>query len=398
MKIPRKEQRSQNGSWPRPEPAVLPAVAVLLLIGLLVVPAPAAAGALAELYKTGSVGLEQTLELGGDDVEDDEAIIFAPAGFAVDSEGYIYIVARKLFCVKKFDSSGDFVLSFGREGEGPGEFRGPSDIVIDNGGRIVVFDFQGRRFQAFTAGGEYLDSWPLQSQVLDIAAAPKGGFYLSTSDFDFMDPEGKNDYMLSYMPGDFSSSTTIDSTRIKFWEHVTTDEGITMSSVPYPPGLHWTVLNNGDLVVGISDRYRLDILSPDYEKKGEIKRDLPPPPLTEADRDEYFASFERDGQSGLSPAMKNKMDFPDHKPYYDDIATDWEGNILVRWGTLVDDVPVYDAFGPDGGFIGRFTLEGVGTGAIFHGGYIYTRHLEEEELPKIRRYAIKGVSPQGSKP
>jgi hypothetical protein len=375
--------------------------AVCLLVAVVSpwIPDAAAAGSLAEMYRAGTVQLDLSLELGGDEVGDEDAIIFAPSGFALDSAGYIYIAAYKLHCIKKFDPAGHHLLTFGREGEGPGEFFGVGAIAIDRDDRIITHDFQNKRFQTFTNGGAYLASYSMQDQVNGIVAASGGGLYVGTTEFNYMDPTGENTLRLSWMSDDFGRVTTIDSTRIRMWEMVRVGDGVQMATLPFRPYQYWAVSPGGNIIVGRSDEYRLDILSPEYEKVGEITRDVEAPAVTERDKTDYLARFERDGRSGLSPAMKDKMDFPGRKPYFDDIVVDWDGNILVRWTERTGNgVAVYDAFDPAGSFIGRVEIEGLSAGAVFRDGFVYTRYRAEDALPTVRRYRIPGVSAAAGKP
>ena len=62
---------------------------------------------------------------------------------AVDSRGRIFISHYRYSEISVFDSSGTFVRTLGREGEGPGEYR--SVVHINAGPRYIhVFDFMGR--------------------------------------------------------------------------------------------------------------------------------------------------------------------------------------------------------------------------------------------------------------
>jgi hypothetical protein len=384
LKLPRRSERSLLI-------AVLPTLAVLLCAGSV------DAGSLKEVYETGIVDLDLSLEIGGDDVEDENAILYAPSGFAIDAAGNIYVLDYKLHCMKIFGPSGDYIKTIGREGEGPGEFRGASRIAIDASGRIYTHDYLNKRFQIFSPDGEYLDSRLSQDGVKDIVMGPGGRIYLGLQEFDFMDSSGVNWLRLLRVSEDFSESVTVDSTSVKLWKMVQVGDAMTMATVPYPPDLIWAVSADGKIIIGRSDKYFIRILSPDLEQMGEIKRDVEAPPVTEEDKEAYYRSFERDGQTGLEPAMKNAMKFPRHKPYFDDIVVDWDGNILVRWSEPVDDAPGYDVFDPTGGFIGRVSIDGLANGAVFKDGFIYSRFREEDELTKIRRYAITGVVAPGDK-
>ena len=52
-----------------------------------------------------------------------ELSLTAPWGFAVDSDGNLYFVTSKTRdnCIFKFDRNVNFITSFGRRGQGPGE-------------------------------------------------------------------------------------------------------------------------------------------------------------------------------------------------------------------------------------------------------------------------------------
>ncbi len=375
---------------------------VVLIAALVIVAAffyvdPAGAGSLKDVYTTGTVNLDLSLEIGGDDVEDDDAILYAPSGFAIDAAGNIYILDYKLHCIKVFGPSGDYIKTIGREGEGPGEFRGANEIAIDATGRIITHDYLNKRFQIFSPEGEYLDSHLSQDSVTDIVVGPNGDIYLGLQEFDFMDPNGVNWLKILRVSEDFSESIAVDSTSVKMWKMIQVGDAMTMATVPYHPNLIWAVSSDGKIIIGRSDKYYLRVLSEEFEQLGEIRHDVEAPPVTDEDKEAYYRSFERDGQSGLEPAMKNAMKFPGHKPYFDDIVVDWDGNILVRWTEPVDDTPVYDVFAATGGFIGRVSIEGLTSGAVFHDGFVYCRHREEDELPKIRRYTITGVVAPGDK-
>ncbi|MCP4481591.1 MAG: 6-bladed beta-propeller, partial [bacterium] len=78
------------------------------------------------------------------------------SGIAVDSEGYIYITDYQNHRVLKFDSAGEFVLTFGGAGSGDGEFFYPAGIAVDDSGNIYVTEVHNHRVQKFDSEGKYL--------------------------------------------------------------------------------------------------------------------------------------------------------------------------------------------------------------------------------------------------
>ena len=79
---------------------------------------------------------------------------------ALDSVGDLYIAdgygnAR----VHKFSADGEHLFSWGEPGAGPGEFRLPHAVAIDEDDRVIVADRENSRIQVFSPRGEYLTEW-----------------------------------------------------------------------------------------------------------------------------------------------------------------------------------------------------------------------------------------------
>lgn len=74
-------------------------------------------------------------------------------GIYVDAENYIYVTALTTHQVKKYDSSGNLVLSWGGLGVGLGKFSMPSGIFGDSKGNIFVAEYSNPRVQKFSNMG-----------------------------------------------------------------------------------------------------------------------------------------------------------------------------------------------------------------------------------------------------
>ncbi len=80
-----------------------------------------------------------------------------PTDVAWDSKGNTYISDGYINSrVAKYDANGDWVKSWGERGTGPGQFRLPHAIAVDNQDRIYVGDRSNRRIQVFDADGTFL--------------------------------------------------------------------------------------------------------------------------------------------------------------------------------------------------------------------------------------------------
>jgi DNA-binding beta-propeller fold protein YncE len=79
-----------------------------------------------------------------------------PTDVAWDSDGNIYITDGYVNSrVAKFDKNGDWAMSFGDPGVGPGQFHLPHAIAIDRNNNVYVGDRSNRRIQVFETNGKF---------------------------------------------------------------------------------------------------------------------------------------------------------------------------------------------------------------------------------------------------
>ena len=62
--------------------------------------------------------------------------------------------------VAKYDKNGKFQMSWGKAGNGPGEFNLPHSIAIDTNRLVYVADRGNNRIQVFDENGKFLKMWP----------------------------------------------------------------------------------------------------------------------------------------------------------------------------------------------------------------------------------------------
>ena len=61
--------------------------------------------------------------------------------------------------IMKFNSDGDFIMTWGSTGKEDGEFRDPHALAMDSTGRLFVGDRANSRIQIFEQDGTHLESW-----------------------------------------------------------------------------------------------------------------------------------------------------------------------------------------------------------------------------------------------
>jgi len=102
------------------------------------------------------------------------AVVVAPNGDIYIAEGHSgqqpkppNTVAR----ISRFAADGTFIRSYGRLGSGPGEFRTPHDMALDERGRLYVADRGNHRIQILDLGGNYLGEWKQYGRPSGVALA-----------------------------------------------------------------------------------------------------------------------------------------------------------------------------------------------------------------------------------
>jgi len=101
-----------------------------------------------------------------------EAELGLTAGILHDRE-FVYVLDRSDHAVRVYEKNGRFLKTFGRRGQGPGEFNTPSGISILKG-NLYVADSGNARIQILSRAGDYLSSLKLPFRPSDVAALADG--------------------------------------------------------------------------------------------------------------------------------------------------------------------------------------------------------------------------------
>lgn len=100
-----------------------------------------------------TIQLEERWRLGGES-EDEGEFFGVISSVIVGEDGNVYLLDRQLTEVKVFSSDGEYLRTIGREGEGPGEFRRPSEIFFSPEGNVCVLQTRPGKIVVLTPEGD----------------------------------------------------------------------------------------------------------------------------------------------------------------------------------------------------------------------------------------------------
>jgi len=181
----------------------------------------------------------------------------------IDSSGNVYILDSKDYSVKKFDINGNFIRKFGKQGKGPSEFILPT-IIRYSHNKISVYDHALKRFSIFNLNGKYLSTHNISDFVDDFQINKSGEYYIETTNWETQIlQEGKTDHKISIYNKNFSFVKTIYEVKIKDRIFVKRGDRIDIDMFRFSPSLEWKILDNGNIVAGVTNQKNINLISPD---------------------------------------------------------------------------------------------------------------------------------------
>ena len=347
---------------------------------------------------------------------------------AFDGAGQLYVFddqADRIFVV---GPNGGYRRSFGRPGEGPGEFRNPAALAVFRDGRAVVADTRHRAYHIFDASGDFERMVRMGPQgatlrLSDLLPDPAGGAVLSavgapmlTMSFSRdagsgspLPPHASRPVERLSLAGEVATKDTVADGWLPHAGEppVENVSGIPIGSRLPPPRVFAPrmlpgVLPDGDVAFSDSSAYAIRLARPGTGVWRILTRPFHPAPVTdrviEAEKERRLKILEEspDGCGGVTiigAAISAEdcrrrarerianLEFFEEVSVVRDLATTWNGKIWVqRHGDQPgDDEGPIDVLSADGQYIGSFPAGAIEMSDAF-GPEGMAAFVEEDEL------------------
>lgn len=115
---------------------------------------------------TTKVYLEFVQQIGVLEGKDENYWLYVPRDIFVDSLENIYVLDTGNSRIQKYDKNGKFLISFGRYGQGPGEFNYSTiSLNFDAQNYLLISEYPSPSIQKFSSIGKFLEKIPLEVKI-----------------------------------------------------------------------------------------------------------------------------------------------------------------------------------------------------------------------------------------
>jgi len=99
---------------------------------------------------------------------------YKPFDLALDANGNVYVADSGNHRIQKYSPDGEFIASYGKKGQGPGEFQIMGGVAVDNEGQMYVTDRSTNRLKVLSADGNEIKNFATMKITGEIALMSSG--------------------------------------------------------------------------------------------------------------------------------------------------------------------------------------------------------------------------------
>ncbi|MCY4571500.1 MAG: hypothetical protein OXF01_01760 [Gemmatimonadetes bacterium] len=354
-----------------------------------------------------------------------------PSRMGFDAAGNLYVLDRSAFQVVVIGPGGDFMITAGREGGGPGEFRNPTDLLVWRDGRFGVVDIEHGAYQLFGPRGELERFVRMSSTAGEAGMAavrnrlrpdPSGGAVfaegagIGASLFAAMTETRGGDVV--DVGGEFGKLERIDLTG----EAAVAETLARARRIPpddpdrdrphFAPPVYWDLLPDRTIAYVDSTAYEITLLGADGQARGVLTRPIPPETVTArirtAVREHLLEELDEEGLGALNEKpefmsedmwrqmteqmtaqqrerIESQEYFPEI-PVVRGLRATWDGSLWVqrRGADPWDYEGPIDVLGPNGEYRGTFAAGELEMPRAFGpNGLVAYVEMDEMDVPTI---------------
>jgi len=319
-----------------------------------------------------------------------------------DDQGNFYVLDWDRRRIQKYDPQGKYLLSIGRQGQGPGEFGNIWEMRFDNEGHIYATDIVNKRVSFFsTADGQFKKQFRVEQSIGGVIFLSNGKFFstksiqkeesgVMTVDFQYglFDEKCQLATELFLHKGGFESPRQRTS-RAEFLAAI-------MSGSAYKPYAISKVTDDERILIGYSETYEIKVFDRNGRLLQIIQKKSDPRKVSREHEDFYFQHQVTDFLRSLPQAaslkeeIRKHMKYPKNLPAYLGFIPMDNGWLFVVVDSL-ENTSEIDLFDEKGIYIGRFETDIPALSLFFKNGKAYTV-TNIEDFNYVQRYGYEIIT------
>jgi len=324
--------------------------------------------------------------------------------YTVDDQENIYILDWRAKTVRKFGPKGDYLLSFGKAGQGPGEFSDPQEIRFLPDEHLIVFEGESQKFSVFNLKGDFVKS----GRFFKLMYSP----YFGLSNGNFITTHVQYDQQKTVVTtGLFNGRSELlsvlhqrEAKLPQPWPRNDPDARAkrlaeTMSRTAFKREAVIALDGKEAIYFAFSDKYEIKVHSSEAKLKRTIRTALPFRPVTKRDQEDFLNIWvPRDISTWgtmnekMKKKIKNLIRFEATKPaFLEIIPMDNDFIMVLRDGTLGQNALV-NIFDSQGRFIIEKNLSFPIQNGLSKGDKLYTIFEDKNGYKFVKRYRFRFIN------
>lgn len=337
--------------------------------------------------------------------EEEDYFLGSVADVAVRSDGAVLVLDREEYHIKLISSEGKLLQTIGRQGEGPGEFQGPRQLLLARNDSLYVLD--GARSLYVFAPTSYTPARTVQLSggpegrraPHELMVHPENGFLISYA----LPPilGGESDPNVYRIGEDGKRMGPVDIPRQgEKRMHIEAKSTVMPMDAPFDRQSVTAVGPEGYIYHGITDSLAVTVSKLSGEALDHWTLRDEPRPLTEADVHAFAVDFADEAAVRFGESIRNatreavhealtEADLPNTQPAFYDLLVDDRRRVWIRRDPGHVETATWWVASADGELLAEVTLPGSVRLEAVRDEYVYGTITGQNALPSVIRYRIE---------
>lgn len=344
--------------------------------------------------------VERVVQIG--EADGDEPFLFARVSGAVRlSSGVVVVANQGSSELRWFSPDGSWVRSRGRQGDGPGEYRGLRRILRLPGDSLLAEDGLASRMTLYDSAGTLVRTWNIAEAGAFVTPPPLGrlpdGTFVAMADRAVTPPPGFTRFeasLVRYRDGRIVDTLLVQPGGEWYTVACGTQSSPGLCGVGVPYGLRSLAATAGPFVFfGTGERYEVQRFDTRSRRVDTLRRDVPATPLTAARRSYFVDSVASTVPESRRALVRQRFDEAPARrtmPFFETLATDDRGNLwLALPQEQAGSTRAWDVLSADGRYLRTVRIPASLAVTAISGGFVIGVSRDDDGVEYVEVYRLR---------